>query len=108
MAADLELQQKDIEFLDSRLDTLESKVDSGFEKIEKHLEEYAKNYLTKEEYKKDNHTLEERLKRIEVDIKAKVNHEDFAPFKRTLDKLNWLILSSLVLAVLGLIFVKAL
>lgn len=101
------LQEKDIVSINKRLDNLTKEVGDGFKKIDRHLEEYAKNYLTKEEYKKDNQILHEWKARVEREISTKVDTSDFAPIKKTLDKLNWLMISSIVMALLGLIIVKS-
>lgn len=101
------LQEKDIASINKRIDSLKKEVSDGFSKIDRHLEDYAKNYLTKEEYRKDNQVLHEWKNRVEKEIATKVNNSDFNPIKKTLDKLNWLIISSIVVALLGLILVKS-
>lgn len=110
---EIALQGKDITELNKRFDGLEKKVDSGFNKadsgflrIEKHLEDYAKTYLAKEEYRRDQKMLVLWQERMEKDLGNKVPMDQFLPVKSILTKINWLIISIVIVAVVAVVIVK--
>ena len=96
--------QKDIGYIReslTKIDTTMAIFDRNFARKEEIivLTETLKNFSSKLETKAD-HTDVKNM--IEI-LKTKVDHHDFDPIKKTLSRINWLIIAAIVGALLGLV-----
>mgnify|MGYP001596939778 CR=1 FL=1 len=86
------LIQRDIEYIKGSMN-----------KIETNIILFDRNFAHKDELK----YIEESINTIHQEIKdaldKKVDHSDFDPIKKTLSRINWLIISAIVVALLNLI-----
>ena len=72
-------------------------------KIDTTLSIFDRNFARKEELK----AIEKSILEIHTDLKKelgkKVDHMDFDPIKKTLQKINWLMITGIVVALLALV-----
>ena len=93
------VQEKEIEFINKRLDRFESLIETGFNKIHSLIEKLQTEHVKESEWQRE-------LARLREEMADKVSVRDFDPIKTTLYRINWLIISAIILALLGLILVK--
>ena len=65
-----------------------------------------KNYARKDELREIEKGLEQIHKDIKVELAKKVNHDDFDPIKKTLSRINWMVISAVVVGLLALVLKK--
>lgn len=65
-----------------------------------------KNYARKDELRDIEKGLEQIHKDIKVELAKKVNHDDFDPIKKTLSRINWMVISAVVVGLLALVLKK--
>jgi len=89
------LIQKDMEYVRKSVD-----------KIDTALAVYDRNFARKSELD----AIQKSIESIHIDLKTeltkKVDHTDFDPIKKTLTRINWILISSVVIGLLALL-VKA-
>lgn len=61
-----------------------------------------KNYARKDELREIEKGLDQIHKDIKEQLAKKVNNTDFDPIKKTLQKINWLVISAVVIALIGI------
>lgn len=93
---DIALIQKDIQFITATLTRIEAST-SNYDKI----------YARREELTDAIKSIEKVHSDISKSLDEKVDQKTFAPFERTLSRVNWLIISLFVTALAGLVFVGA-
>jgi len=93
------VQEKEIEFMNKRLDRFEDLIEKGFDKIHTLIEKLQTEHVKESEWERE-------LSRIKEEMATKVSSKDFEPIKVTLYRINWLIISAIIIALLGLILVK--
>lgn len=62
-----------------------------------------KNYARKDELKEIEKGLDQIHKDIKIELAKKVNHDDFDPIKKTLQKINWMVISAIIVGLLALV-----
>lgn len=73
------------------------------EKIDIRTETYEKIFARKEELTTLEKTIDKHYVDLKEDLKKKVDHEEFKPIKDTLTRLNWLVITAVVVGLLSLI-----
>ena len=87
------LLQKDVTYI---LDSVK--------KIDRTMEMYDRNFARKDELKEFEKIFKEFLETNKKALEAKVDKTDFDPIKKTLTRINWLVISAVVIGLLALIF----
>lgn len=62
-----------------------------------------KNYARKDELREIEKGLDQIHKDIKIELAKKVNHDDFDPIKKTLQKINWMVISAIIVGLLALV-----
>lgn len=86
------LLQKDVTYI---LDSVK--------KIDLKMDVYEKTFARKEELTIIQKAIEKQLAEIKVELDKKVDHSDFDPIKKTLARINWLVISAVIVGLLALI-----
>lgn len=86
------LIQKDIQY-----------IRESMAKIDMTLSVFDRNFARKEELQNFEKVMGDTFKEVKILIDTKVSNEDFAPMKTTLNRVNWLIISAVVVGLLSLI-----
>lgn len=72
-------------------------------KMETTIGVFDKIFARKDELKEISDSINGIRKDIKTDLDKKVDKEEFAPIKATLTRINWLVISGVVIALLALI-----
>ena len=75
-------------------------------KIDLKMDIYEKTFARKEELTSIEKSIEKQYKDIKVELDKKVDHTDFDPIRRTLARINWILISAVVVGLLALIIKK--
>ena len=75
-------------------------------KIDTTLAVYDRNFARKDELKEIEKGIEKLHIDIKVELAKKVNHDDFDPIKKTLSRINWMVISAVVVGLLALVLKK--
>lgn len=79
----------------------QERIEKQFEDINRKLEDIPTKYVTKEEYRESVKALKEEFEESSGRVLEKVNGID-----ATLQKVNWIVISAVIVALLGLIITK--
>ena len=86
------LIQKDVEYIKNSLT-----------KIDTTLAIFDRNFARKEELVAIEKLIENLHKNVQADLATKVDRTDFDPIKKTLMRINWMVISAVVIGLLALI-----
>lgn len=80
-----------------------SNILKSVEKIDLRMDVYEKTFARKEELVTIEKTIESQYREIKTQLDKKVDHTDFDPIKRTLARINWMVISAVIVGLLALI-----
>lgn len=90
------------EFADLKEHILKSTTD-----IQSQLKILSESFVKRDEFEKRMDRMDSfrdrEVKELKDELAKKLDTEDFEPWKSTLSKLNWIVLSTVILAIMGLI-----
>lgn len=102
------LIQKDMTYVREDLKKINEKmsdIDKNFVRKDEHSAhlELTKALTAELKNKVDHADLKETMQKMNIDIDKKVSREEFKPIQSTLNKVNWLMITAVVVGLLSLI-----